>query len=174
MAFEQQLSFVNFEVYDSGNRLIGQTDIELPELSMKTVDISGAGILGEYSAPVPGHFESFEVKLKWRVLNTTQGETFRHIQHQISCYGNQEFQNTGNGEFRQVPVRINISGVPKSYSLGKFEPSSTTDTEMTVEVNRLEIVVDGSQTVLIDKFNYIYKVNGVDEMQAIRKNLGVS
>ena len=174
MAFEQQLTFVNFEVFDSGNRQLGLTDIELPEFNLKTVDISGAGLLGEYSAPVPGMAESMEVKLKWRVLNVQQGELFRHIQHRITCRGSQEFQQTGTGIFRQVPVRIEISGVPKTYSTGKFEPASTTDSELTVEISRLEIVVDNKQTTLLDKFNYIWKVNGVDEMAAIRKNLGIA
>ena len=68
MAFEQQLTFVNFEVFDSGNRQLGLTDIELPEFNLKTVDISGAGLLGEYSAPVPGMAESMEVKLTRRII----------------------------------------------------------------------------------------------------------
>ncbi len=46
------------------------------------------------------------------------------------------------------------------------------DGSVELEVLRYRQVIDGVETLLIDKRNYIYKVNGVDYMEAIRRMLG--
>lgn len=49
----------NFNVYKSGNRLIGVTsEMSLAEISAITETISGAGLLGEYETVIMGHFSS--------------------------------------------------------------------------------------------------------------------
>jgi phage tail tube protein FII len=40
------------------------------------------------------------------------------------------------------------------------------------EVLRYRQVISGVETLLIDKQNYIYKINGTDYMQVIRAALG--
>ena len=59
-----------FNVYDhDGGKLIGISDsVTLAPLSMLTTNISGAGIGGEYAAPVIGHTQSMQQEIPFRTL----------------------------------------------------------------------------------------------------------
>ena len=62
----------NFEVYDEtdgSDLLLGIADVDLPELEPLTTDLKGAGILGEVSSPVVGHFSDMSLTLKWRTIH---------------------------------------------------------------------------------------------------------
>ena len=60
----------DYNVYGAdGDLLIGLADeITLPKITSKTTTLSGAGILGEIDAPVPGQIESSEMQIKWNHL----------------------------------------------------------------------------------------------------------
>ena len=62
---------------------------------------------------------------------------------------------------------------PKTVSLGTFETGSTTDTEQEFEVLYLKVYVNGVAILEIDKYNYIAKFNGVDQLAQVRKDLGL-
>ncbi len=51
---------VNFKVFENGNDLVGIADVELSTLTAMTESIKGAGIAGEFDAPVTGHFGGME------------------------------------------------------------------------------------------------------------------
>ena len=173
MSMLQQLSLTNFECYLEGSTtLYSLCDIEMPSIEMETVDVKGAGVGGTYATPVPGNFDSFEIKMKHRLIHADQAKIFRHKSVSLACYGNQEIIDASTGNLVQQQVKILVTGVPKSYNLGTFEPSSALETEVTLEVWRLELILDGNSKLKIDKFNYVFIVDGVDEMQTIRRNLG--
>lgn len=173
MAVLQQLSLTNFECYLNGSEtLYSLVDIEMPSIELETVDVKGNGIGGTYAAPVPGNFDSFEIKLKHRLIAEDQAKIFRHESISLACYGNQEVIDTSTGNLKQQQMKLLVTGVPKSYNLGTLEPSTALESEVTLEVYRLEIFIDGNAKLKIDKLNYIFEVNGVDEMSQIRKNLG--
>ena len=173
MPMLQQLSLTNFECYLEGSTtLYSLCDIEMPSIEMETVDVKGAGIGGTFAAPVPGNFDSFEIKMKHRLISEDQAKIFRHNSISLACYGNQEVIDPSTGSLNQQQVKILVSGIPKSYNLGTFEPSTALETEVTLEVWRLELILNGTTRLKIDKFNYIFEVDGIDEMQTIRRNLG--
>ena len=61
----------DFNLYLSGSKLIGTTgEVALPDFEAITATISGNGILGEYEAPVVGHFGSMEQEIPFRCFNT--------------------------------------------------------------------------------------------------------
>ena len=50
----------DFNMYNTGNKLVGITgEVPLPDLEAITATIAGAGLLGAYASPVPGHFEAW-------------------------------------------------------------------------------------------------------------------
>lgn len=59
----------DFNMYNTGNKLVGITgEVPLPDLEAITATIAGAGLLGEYESPVPGHFGSLEQETGFRVI----------------------------------------------------------------------------------------------------------
>ena len=60
----------DFNMYLTGNKLGGITgEVEMPPFESMTSTVSGAGILGEYEAPTPGHFGSMEQEIPFRCIN---------------------------------------------------------------------------------------------------------
>ena len=48
------------------------------------------------------------------------------------------------------------------------------DTQIEFEVPYMKIELDGKERVELDKYNYIYKVDGVDQLADVRAALGKS
>ena len=46
--------------------------------------------------------------------------------------------------------------------------------DLELEVTRLEILLDGEEQLLIDKINFIYKVQGTDLLAAVRVQMGLN
>lgn len=166
----QGIGVVNFEVYLSGtDRLLGIANVELPTLEMATVDMAGAGLMGTTSMPVRGNMNSLEVKLTWRTMEKAASELNRHKAIKLSLYSDQEHYDGSTGAFKDPSHYLEILGVPKSINLGKWEPSSTADAETTLEVITLTYKIDNQEYINVDKFNYIYRVNGEDYGQPYRQ-----
>jgi len=83
-------------------------------------------------------------------------------------------RDTVSADGQTIPegAKIFISGINKKYDPGKVEPPTTMDGSIDYEVIRYRQVINGVETLLIDKRNYIYKINGVDYMQKVRQALG--
>jgi phage tail tube protein FII len=46
--------------------------------------------------------------------------------------------------------------------------------DLELEVTRLQILLDGEEQLLIDKLNFIHKVQGADLLAAIRVQMGLN
>ena len=73
-----------------------------------------------------------------------------------------------------IPYRLNIVGRPKNMSLGTMEQGKKHGNDLELEVTRLEILLDGEEQLLIDKINFIYKVQGTDLLAAVRVQMGLN
>jgi P2 family phage contractile tail tube protein len=164
---------VNFKVYDSnGKELLGQTDVELPTFDPITESIGGAGMAGEYDSPVIGHFKSQTLKLKWRTLTKEGVKLFVPVRQAIALYGSVQFQDSTAGGLTTQKWRIECTGQVKMFTPGKLEPGKVMGVEMDFELALIRISADGQQLLELDKFNMIYKVNGVDYLAKIRQDTG--
>lgn len=165
---------VNFRVYDGSNDLLGIATVDLPELSAMSDTVSGAGIAGEVESPVLGHFGSMETTLTWRTIEPAAMKLMEQRAHAVEVRGSQQQYDAASGKYSTVPVRAALRLVPKSVSLGTFEPGSTTDTETTFETLYIKLYVDKKAIVEIDKYNFKAKFNGVDALESVRKDLGLN
>ena len=59
-------------------------------------------------------------------------------------------------------------------SLGTLEIGKKHGNDLELEVTRLEILLDGEEQLLIDKINFIYKVQGKDLLAAVRVQMGLN
>lgn len=165
----------NFKVYggNGGVDLLGSTDVELPAFTPMVEKIMGAGIAGEYDSPVPGHFQSMTVKLKWRVFTSTALGLLAPIDHGIQLRGAVSIRDTSLGALVTQAVLIQVNGPMKSFGLGNFEVGKPTNAETEIELAKILVKLDGVDVVELDKFNNVFKVGGIDYLADTRLALGI-
>lgn len=170
----QGIAVVNFEVYVSGSdRLIGLANVELPTVSMETSDMKGNGIAGTIAMPVRANTESMELKLVWRRMEADAAGLIGHKSLDLSLYSVQSGMDAATGEMQLPQHKIETRVIPKGLELGKWEPSSTTDSSNTFEVVTLEYTIDGEEVLAFDKLNYIFRSGGEDFGEAVKRGLGL-
>ncbi len=165
---------INFRVYRDGNDLLGTANVTLPSIEAMTDTVSGAGIAGEVETPVLGHFSSITVTIQFRTIDSDLTSLGAQQAHALDIRGSQQVYDASLGTYKTVPVKVAIRGVPKTLNLGSFEPGSTTDSEVEMEVNYLKIDVSGKTKIEIDKMNYICRIGDVDYLESVRSDLGLA
>lgn len=170
----QGIGLVNFEVYRAGtSRMLGLASIELTTAEQETVDMKGAGIAGTIAMPIRANTSSAELKFTWRTVEPDASQIFGHERIDLSLYGDVEHTDVGTGKMHDVQHRLEVGGIPKSWNLGKWEPSSTVDGETTLELVWLSYYIDGAEQLVFDKLNYVYRVHGEDYASPYRKAVGL-
>ena len=87
-------------------------------------------------------------------------------------YGAQQDYDAGLGEYKDRRVAVFVKAVPKSLNIGKLAVAELTDTKTEFNVMYLKLEIDGKERIELDKYNYIFKVDGVDYLQGVRYALG--
>lgn len=171
----QGIGLVNFEVYRAGtSRMLGMANIELTTAEQETIDMKGNGIPGTRAMPVRANFGSMELKLTWRTPMPDSANIFGHERIDLSLYGDVEHTDAaGINAMHDISHRFEIGCVPKSWNFGKWEPSSTVDSEQTFEVLTLSYFIEGVEQFVFDGLNYVYRVHGEDYASPFRKAVGL-
>lgn len=162
----------DFNVYNGdGSVLIGTTDeMTIADLSSKTATISGGGFLGSYDVPVLGHYDSITQEIPFRILykpifefaNPMKPATF-NIRGAIQVTD----KETGVSDFANF--RYVVKGRCKSMSPGNVKPGDVMGAKISIEATYILYEIDGAALMELDKFNSVYKVNGVDLLEKARK-----
>lgn len=163
---------VNFKCYRGPQEQLGMTDIELPSFEAMTENVSGAGIAGEIASPVPGHFASQKVKLKWRTITEDGIAILAAGQAVFDIRGSMQVQDSAGGPLTTKALRVECTGPVTTYNLGKLEVGKVMGVESDVEVYTIRISIDGVRLIELDKLNMIYRVRGIDQLAKIRQDLG--
>lgn len=168
------VSLISFELYDeNSNRLRGLVTVDLPELNYQTSEITGAGVLGQIDFPVRSHTENLETTLHFRTILKDNTDFMRHNSHDFVLRGAHELYDPKNGDRKVYPIKIVMRGLTKGLKLGKFESGSSTETELTLSLVYLKLVINDKELIEIDKLNYIHRVGSEDFMEAVRDALGL-
>lgn len=143
----------------------------LPSIEVQTGEVKGAGILGQIDMPVTGQIGSMTFAVSMRSINKNAANLIKPGIQNIEL---RFVKDTVTADGQTVPegTKIFIAGIGKKYEPGKVEISATMDGSIEFEVLRYRQVINGVETLLVDKQNFIYKVNGVDYMEKIRATLG--
>lgn len=164
---------LNFKVYIDGNELLGIAEGNLPNGDMMTTEIKGAGLAGSIDAPVTGHFGSITVTLNWRTLTKAAVRLMTPDAHSLDMYADNESFDAGRGIVKHEEIHVFMKARTKNMDMGKLAVGDTSDTQTEHEVYYYKLYIDGSEVMEVDKYNYIYKVNGVDYLAQSRRNLGM-
>jgi P2 family phage contractile tail tube protein len=155
------------KILADGTEIDDNVSCQLPSLETQTTEVKGAGILGSIDMPVTGQLSSMTFTVSTRGINKkASGLVKPGVQNLELRFARDTVTSNGS----QVPqgTKIFIAGVNKKYDPGKVEINSTMDGSLEFEVLRYRQVIDGVETLLVDKRNSIYKVNGIDYMQKVR------
>jgi P2 family phage contractile tail tube protein len=79
--------------------------------------------------------------------------------------------DTGNINTGAMPSRIVVKGKNKAITGGKLKQGEGTGSSIKVEITYIMIEVNKVKKFELDKLNFVYKVNGVDLLAAIRKQV---
>jgi P2 family phage contractile tail tube protein len=164
---------VNFRCYAGANaEFLGLTDVELPSFEVMTETISGAGIAGEIASTVLGHFASQMVKLKWRTATAAALALLAPVRQVFDIRGSIQHQDPMLGQLTTQALRVECTGQVKHLGLGKLEPGKAMGVETDVEVAVIRISLNGVRIIELDKFNSIFRVDGVDHLAKVRQDMG--
>ena len=174
---EVRAGTTNFEVYDEGMRYLGIGSCDLPEFSLRAIDVNGAGIAGEMSIGVAGQFENAELTIHFREVSNRFMGLAAYKAHELTLRSAQHLYDAANGNIRQEPLKILVRGIISKIALGKLEQAAETESELTMNIDYIKVWVDGVIQMEFDRFNYIwrvrYKNEVVDYLSETRSALGL-
>lgn len=163
---------INFAVYLNGEDLLGVAEGNFPQLEAMTSEVKGAGVAGVVDSIVLGHFNSTTISLTWRNVTKDFLKLYDHTTNDMDFYAAMQYYNAGTGEYETVQLHMYMKAVTKSQNPGNLVVGDNMDTQTEHEILYLKIDRDGKDWVELDKLNYIYKVDGVDRLAAVRVALG--
>lgn len=161
----------DFNIYRSGNRLAGTTgEVALPDFEAITATISGNGILGEYEAPVTGHYGSMEQEITFRVLNMDYFDLADPtLSQELTLRGAIQTMDKAAQSSAEMGMRVVFRGRCKKFSPGTVKQREAMDGSITLELTYILIELDGKEKVRLDKLNGEFRINGVDKLAKIRQ-----
>lgn len=161
----------DFNLYLSGNKLAGITgEVTMPTLEAMTSTVSGAGLLGEYEAPIPGHFGSLEQQIPFRCINKdyfNMVDTTTPVE--LTLRGAIQYNVATTQAADYMGMRVVFRGKPKNVEIGKVAQRSSMDSSITLELTYIYIEMDGKPKIELDKINPTWKINGVDQLAKVKQ-----
>ena len=87
----------------------------------------------------------------------------------ITIRGAQQISNVSAGTLEAQGFKVTFKGKTKEFDLGKLSNGNPTETKVTIELEYLRVDIDGVKMVEVDKYNFIYYLNGVDYLEQVAK-----
>lgn len=161
----------NFNTYKEGNKLIGVSgEMSLAEFSSMTDTISGAGVTGEYETVVVGMFSSMKQEVPFRILDEDIFSMANPLEVQeITLRSTEQVTVAGSGAIDFQGMRIVFRGRPIGFKPGTMKKGAQMNASITLELLYVLIEIDGESKLELDKLNSVYKINGVDILEKVRK-----
>lgn len=163
-------SVVAHKLIADGNEVYDNVSCQLPSIEKATAEMKGAGIMGTIDMPMTGQFNSMVFTINTRSINKNSAELIKPGPQRLELRFLRDVM-LPDGSMIPQGTKIFITGVNKKYDPGKVELATTMDGSIEYEVLRYRQVVDGRETLLIDKLANVFKVNGTDYMRQIRAAL---
>lgn len=163
---------LNFTVYADGGELLGVAEGALPGVDFMTSEVKGAGIAGVIDSPGMGQMNSMTMELTWRTITRDFARLLAPVGHVLDMYAAHLNFDAGNGQYRTSQIHAYIRGISKNCEPGKLAVSESSETKTTFEIYYMKLEIDGIEYLEVDKYNFIFRVNGVDYMSEVRRALG--
>lgn len=160
---------VNYNVYDDTDKIVGvSAEVTLPSLEAMAETISGAGIMGEYESPNPGHFGSITIEIPFRTLMDPSFTLMKNRGRPLVLRAAQQSYDVTSGKTSHRGLKVTIKYNPKGLNLGTLAPGTPTESTNTLEVLYIKIEENNRVLLELDKLNFVYIIDGEDQLAAIR------
>ena len=174
LKLNEPLELINFMAYGENNRYYGTVKKTPPKFEYETVEIKGSGIAGSFNQPVPGQVKSMTTTLNWRAPTEAAVELLALKVHELKLLASAQFIDPRTHELSTQPIEYLLKAQTLALDAGDYEPSVATNENVQSECIYVKYKVNGVDKYEIDKLNYICKINGVDYLEGVRKDLGLS
>lgn len=163
----------NFMVYIDGEKQSGIAEGNLPSGQFMTSEVKGAGIAGIIDSPGLGHMQSMTIELTWRAITDKFIELLKPGGHELDMYAEHLSFDAGTGEYVSRSINAYVRAVTKEWELGRLVVNDSAETKTTHEVYYLKLFVDREAVLEIDKYDFLYVVNGTNYLAETRNALGM-
>ncbi|SHO50069.1 phage major tail tube protein [Anaerocolumna xylanovorans] len=171
MGFKIPTVLNNFNTYGAGRKYVGvSSEVALPSFENMTETIDGAGIAGEIEEAIEGAFGSLETETTFQNISR---EYFDFVTQtgNITYRGSMQVLNTSTQTNDCEGLVVTTRGKVKSFELGSLKKGGKGEPKVVREVTYIKITIGGENVLELDKFNMIWKLNGVDRLQKIRSQI---
>lgn len=161
----------NFNTYGAGHKYVGvSSEVTLPSFEYMTETIEGAGISGEIEEAVEGSFGSMESETSFQNISR---EFFDFITQtgMVTYRGSMQVLNTATQTNDFESIVVTTKGKVKSFELGSLKKGGKGEPKVVREITYCKIAIAGETVLELDKFNMIWKLNGVDRLQKVRSQI---
>ena len=157
-------------LFDSGRQAEDVTSVTLPTITNPTTTISSSGMIADVDMPNTTHLDAMEYEVAHNNGVNCQylSEPGKHVQEFRLV---RQRYNVTAGEIEHESVKYRMTGVHKSTEKGKVETGNPLGATEKYSVLRLEEIVNGETTTLIDAMAGILKFNGKDYANVIENML---
>lgn len=159
---------INYNCYADAARLIGLVDAELPKPESFSEEVSGAGMAGAYDSPTIGHFKPMTVKLNFRTITQQFAILLQPVPHLLELRSALQVSDGGTSALQEKGYQVTLRAIPKNPDFGKMEVGKPTGDSFEMEVLYMLVVYDGTEIMMIDKANFVYRVGGIDYLKGVR------
>lgn len=162
----------NANVYIDGNSFLGKTEeIKMPDVVVTMTEHKALGLVGKVE--LPSGLDKMESTQKW---NSLYPEVLKKAANpftavQLQCRSSMETY-TGAGRTEQVPVVAYITGTFKKFPMGNYKQHDNVEAETSMSVTYVRLSINGVDVIEVDVLANIYKVDGVDLLEAYKTNIG--
>ena len=162
-----------FNVYSDDSRLLGIADGNFPSLEFITTEIKGAGLAGTIDSPGGDMFGSIVVTLNWRTTTRDFMQLAVPGSHTLDLYAELLSYDAGYGEYKSESLHIYMKAFTKKLDMGKLPDMESQEGSTEHEVYYMKVDIDNEEQLLIDKFDFTYRVRGEDYLAQTRRNTGM-
>lgn len=147
------------------------TSLQLPSMENLTDSIKGAGIMGEIDWPTLAQVGALTFAASFRNSNKKAALLYAPMLQEIEVRWVVDKYDSSNNKIGLTAHKAFLKGMPKKLDSGKIETNVAQEGSFEMEVVYYNHMIDGVSILEIDKFNYVFKVNGVDYAKSIRDAL---
>jgi P2 family phage contractile tail tube protein len=160
-----------FAVYLEGVGYLGEgAECELPNLEAKTEEFRGGGM--DMPLEIDLGMKAMEAKFKLHTFDKMAYTRFSLLgPNKISRLTFRGSLEGYSGEI--VGVQAKMDARIKKIENGNWKPGDKADLSITCAVDFYELIHGEVELVYIDPLNFIRRINGRDQLEAHRINLGI-
>ena len=162
----------NANVYLDGNNLLGKAgEFKLPEFEIGQDEYKALGMVG--TIKLPNGVEALEGEITWNSLYPEVAAKANHPFKAAQLMVRSNLQTfDARGLVKEVAVVTTVTATFSKLGLGGLKPREKSEQASTYQATEIRQMVDGRETLYYNAFKNIYRVDGVDVLAQMRKNIG--